>query len=139
MTVPVSTLLDHQSPPSHSPAPLCRSFQGQEERVIFISTVLSRPETLPPAPAATGSSGAADAADSQHTGFWRNPRRFNVAITRAKALLGVVGHPSVLVEDASWRELLRRVCVCGGGGGGAAAWPAAACFTCRSAVRVKMQ
>ena len=45
--------------------------------------MLSRPESLPKAPA-PGSSGAeADA----HVGFWRNPKRFNVAITRAKALL----------------------------------------------------
>ena len=36
--------------------------------------------------------------EAQHFGFWRNPKRFNVAITRAKALLVVVGHPLVLVE-----------------------------------------
>jgi len=40
-------------------------------------------------------------------GFWRNRKRFNVAITRAKALLVVAGHPAVLLEDDSWRELLR--------------------------------
>ena len=38
------------------------------------------------------------AQEAQHFGFWRNPKRFNVAITRAKALLVVVGHPLVLVE-----------------------------------------
>jgi superfamily I DNA and/or RNA helicase len=43
-----------------------------------------------------------------HLGFWRNPKRFNVAVTRAKALLVVAGHPAVLLEDASWRELLRQ-------------------------------
>ena len=62
--------------------------QGQEERIIFISTVLSRPETLP------ASTGGADL----HLGFWKNPRRFNVAVTRAKALLVVLGHPLVLLE-----------------------------------------
>ena len=120
-------------------------YQGQEERIIFISTVLSRPESLPPArpPAASSAStgagsgpggdgagslgaaaaaaAAASAAASQaeagdvHLGFWRNPKRFNVAVTRAKALLVVAGHPAVLLEDASWRELLRQastVCRC---------------------------
>ena len=58
--------------------------QGQEERIIFISTVLSKPETLP--------------AVSSDLGFWRNPKRFNVAITRAKALLVVLGHPVLLLE-----------------------------------------
>ncbi len=64
-------------------------YQGQEERVIFISTTLSRPESLPPP--------VASDADAQ-IGFFRNPRRFNVAITRAKALLVVVGHPVVLLQ-----------------------------------------
>ncbi|EFN55641.1 hypothetical protein CHLNCDRAFT_133825 [Chlorella variabilis] len=84
-------------------------YQGQEERVVFISTVLSKPESLPPASGTTSAApGAAAAAGGDvHLGFWRNPKRFNVAITRAKALLVVVGHPAVLLEDASWRELLR--------------------------------
>ena len=136
-------------------------YQGQEERIIFISTVLSRPESLPPArpPAASvasagagggagsgeegaGSLGAAAAAAAAataaaaasaaaaseaaagdvHLGFWRNPKRFNVAVTRAKALLVVAGHPAVLLEDASWRELLRQASgVCSGAAGAAAA------------------
>ena len=76
---------------------------------MFISTVLSNPETLPCA--ASASSGALP-------GFWRSPQRFNVAVTRAKALLVVVGHPVVLMEDASWRELLRCAgCRTGGGAG----------------------
>ena len=36
-----------------------------------------------------------------------SPQRFNVAISRAKMLLLVVGDPNALVEDASWRQLLR--------------------------------
>ena len=55
--------------------------------------MLSKPESLPPRATAQGK-GAVD----QHVGFWRNPKRFNVAITRAKALLVVVGHPVVLME-----------------------------------------
>ncbi|EIE26144.1 P-loop containing nucleoside triphosphate hydrolase protein [Coccomyxa subellipsoidea C-169] len=75
-------------------------YQGQEERIIFISTVLTKRESLPPV--------HADGEEADvHVGFWRNPKRFNVAITRARALLVVVGHPVVLMEDPSWRELLR--------------------------------
>ncbi len=64
--------------------------QGQEERIIFISTVLSKPETLPALGGAKGG--------EPQLGFWRNPRRFNVAITRAKCLLVILGHPLVLIE-----------------------------------------
>ncbi|KAK9829778.1 hypothetical protein WJX72_007868 [[Myrmecia] bisecta] len=87
-------------------------YQGQEERIIFISTVLSRPESLPPQRAKQAQHDGADRpdhdADAMHVGFWRNPKRFNVAITRAKALLVVVGHPIVLMQDDSWRELVRH-------------------------------
>eukprot|EP00850_Spirogloea_muscicola_P011421 SM000071S21045 [mRNA] locus=s71:25992:32842:- [translate_table: standard] len=67
-------------------------YQGQEERIIFISTV----STLP----------LDDGEDSQ-AGILGNAKRFNVAITRAKALLVVLGHPVALYQDANWRELLR--------------------------------
>jgi len=70
------------------------SIVSQEERIVFISTVLSKPEALPPAAHALRNGDAADL----HLGFWRNPKRFNVAITRAKALLVIVGHPVLLVE-----------------------------------------
>lgn len=36
--------------------------------------------------------------DKYYLGFLSNPKRFNVAITRAKALLIVVGNPHVLVK-----------------------------------------
>lgn len=110
----------------------CRTvddYQGQEERIVFISTTLSRPESLPPltsaaaaaAAKAAPASAASTAASCQQqqaqqelglsasadVGFWRSPRRFCVAITRAKALLVVIGQPAVLLEDGSWRELLR--------------------------------
>ncbi|KAL3141854.1 hypothetical protein ABBQ32_004519 [Trebouxia sp. C0010 RCD-2024] len=85
-------------------------FQGQEARIIFISTVLSRPADAPLAaghskPWAPPSLGgiAADPA----VGFFRNPNRFNVAITRAQALMVVLGHPLVLMQDPNWSELVK--------------------------------
>ena len=45
-------------------------------RCIFISTTLSRPESLPRPRAAAA--GGDEAQDLLHVGFWRNPRRFNV-------------------------------------------------------------
>ena len=40
-------------------------------------------------------------------GFLRNPKRFNVAVTRAKSLLVVVGNPKLLHLDPNWRQLIR--------------------------------
>jgi putative helicase MOV10L1 len=86
-------------------------YQGQEERIIFISTVFS---TVPHHAVGQqkgqqqGDDQSNDGGDAQYVGLWNNPKRFNVAITRAKALLVVVGHPAVLLEDPSWKELLRH-------------------------------
>jgi putative helicase MOV10L1 len=69
-------------------------FQGQERRVIILSTVRSTASLI--------------AFDVQHCmGFLSNPKRFNVAITRAQALLLVVGDPFVLSTDDMWRSLIR--------------------------------
>jgi len=38
----------------------------------------------------------------------QSPNRFNVAVTRAKALLVVVGHPIALVSDPNWKEYIRN-------------------------------
>ena len=67
-------------------------YQGQEARVLLISTVLTRPASLRSAGGGSGSNAAAIHAFS-------SPNRFNVAITRAKALLVVCGHPQALAED----------------------------------------
>ncbi|PNH10015.1 putative helicase [Tetrabaena socialis] len=69
-------------------------FQGQERRVIIISTVRSSSQHL-----------ALDSKD--RLGFLSNPKRFNVAITRAKELLVVVGNAEVLAADPHWYALLR--------------------------------
>lgn len=43
----------------------------QEERIIFISTVLSRPESLPPARTTrSGGGGGGPAGGDVHLGFW---------------------------------------------------------------------
>ena len=45
--------------------------------------------------------------DTQYKlGFLSNPKRFNVAITRAKALLIIVGNPHILSQDKDWAALL---------------------------------
>ncbi|KAH6905384.1 RNA helicase [Coprinopsis sp. MPI-PUGE-AT-0042] len=76
-------------------------FQGQERKVIIISTVRSSKEFLE--------------YDLHHTlGFVANPRRFNVAVTRAQALLIVVGDPHVLGLDPLWRSFLNYIDTHGG-------------------------
>ncbi|XP_030405438.1 RNA helicase Mov10l1 [Gopherus evgoodei] len=67
-------------------------FQGQEYLVIILSTVRSN-------------EGSFDD-DRYYLGFLSNAKRFNVAITRPKALLIVVGNPHVLVKDPCFSALL---------------------------------
>ncbi|KAI3612884.1 rna helicase [Moniliophthora roreri] len=84
-------------------------FQGQERKVIIISTVRSSREFVQ--------------YDLRHTlGFVANPRRFNVAVTRAQSLLLIVGDPSVLSLDPLWRSFLNYVHVNGGWLGAAPSW-----------------
>lgn len=70
-------------------------FQGQERRCIIISTVRSEESLL--------------SHDQRYNlGFVASPKRFNVAVTRAKALLVVVGNPRVLSTDTKhWLPFLR--------------------------------
>lgn len=39
-------------------------------------------------------------------GFLGDPKKFNVALTRAQALAVVVGNPNLLVGEEYWRDLL---------------------------------
>ncbi|KAI9352277.1 P-loop containing nucleoside triphosphate hydrolase protein [Zopfochytrium polystomum] len=69
-------------------------FQGQECRIIIISTVRS--------------SVAHIQHDLLHSiGFLRNEKRFNVACSRAMALLVVIGNPVVLSQDRYWGAFVR--------------------------------
>uniref|UniRef100_A0A8D0G877 RNA helicase Mov10l1 n=1 Tax=Sphenodon punctatus TaxID=8508 RepID=A0A8D0G877_SPHPU len=67
-------------------------FQGRENLVIILSTVRSNEQSY----------------DDERCflGFLSNSKRFNVAITRPKALLIVVGNPHVLVKDPCFSALL---------------------------------
>lgn len=71
------------------------TFQGQERRCIILSTVRSERSLL--------------SHDQKYNlGFVANEKRFNVAITRAKALLIVIGNPLVLATDKeNWLPFLR--------------------------------
>jgi len=76
-------------------------FQGTESPIIIISTVRSSEEYLK--------------MDAEFKlGFLKNPKRFNVAITRAKALLIIVGNPFVLCKDEQWKTLV-DFCIENGG------------------------
>ncbi|KZT64423.1 P-loop containing nucleoside triphosphate hydrolase protein [Daedalea quercina L-15889] len=68
-------------------------FQGQERRVIIISTVRSN-------------TAHALGDIRRRLGFVGDAQRFNVAITRARALLIVIGDPSILSLDGVWKEFL---------------------------------
>ncbi|KAJ3213962.1 hypothetical protein HDU67_002270 [Dinochytrium kinnereticum] len=70
------------------------SIAGQERRIIIISTVRSSASFV--------------AHDMMHNlGFLQNKKRFNVAISRAKALLIVIGNPSILEKDPYWGALVK--------------------------------
>ena len=68
------------------------AFQGQERRVILVSTVRSDDGLLDD--------------DTNVLGFVANAKRFNVAVTRAQDLLIIVGNPTTLEKDANWRHLM---------------------------------
>ncbi|CAL9750427.1 unnamed protein product [Musa acuminata subsp. burmannicoides] len=70
-------------------------FQGQEREIIIISTVRSTVKHN-------------DFDRAHNLGFLSNPRRFNVAITRAKSLLIIVGNPHIICKDHHWNKLLRH-------------------------------
>ncbi|XP_011708077.1 PREDICTED: putative helicase MOV-10 [Wasmannia auropunctata] len=66
------------------------TFQGQERNVMILSTVRSK---------------IFKHDDIEHLGFLSNPKRFNVALTRAKALMIIIGDPSILCTNKHWKVL----------------------------------
>ncbi|KAK9460409.1 P-loop containing nucleoside triphosphate hydrolase protein [Lipomyces oligophaga] len=69
------------------------SYQGAEFRVVIVCTTRTRDRFL--------------AQDYQRgMGIIHEAKRFNVAITRSKELLVVIGNISVLQRDINWRTLL---------------------------------
>jgi helicase MOV-10 len=72
----------------------CEKFQGQERRAIIMSTVRSTTNYM-------------EASRNDSLGFLVNPKRFNVAITRAKALVVIIGNPNSLCRDMHWNALIQ--------------------------------
>ncbi|XP_072540773.1 putative helicase mov-10-B.1 [Salminus brasiliensis] len=69
-------------------------FQGQEKTVIMVSAVRSSITYV-------------KMDQDFNIGFLTNEKRFNVAMTRAKALLIVVGNPVILNKNATWQRFIR--------------------------------
>ncbi|XP_013864094.1 putative helicase mov-10-B.1 [Austrofundulus limnaeus] len=68
-------------------------FQGQEKKIIMVSTVRSCPNYV-------------KMDEEFNIGFLSNEKRFNVAMTRAKSLLIVVGNPVILRKDPIWEKFI---------------------------------
>jgi regulator of nonsense transcripts 1 len=64
------------------------AFQGREKDIIIISCVRSN--------------------ENQGIGFLADPRRLNVALTRAKYAVIIIGNPKVLSKQCLWNNLLQH-------------------------------
>lgn len=70
-------------------------FQGDEREIIIISTVRSRQKNM-------------EFDKRFRLGFLFNPKRFNVAISRAKWMVIAVGDPDILALDDYWPKYIDR-------------------------------
>lgn len=70
-------------------------FQGQERKIILLSTVRTSQRQLP--------------IDERYSlGFVRSPERLNVAISRARALLVIFGSQKLLSQNQNWKSLIEN-------------------------------
>lgn len=74
-------------------------FQGQERLVIILSTVRSSGKNYVDYEQRN--------AARKLLGFVNNKERLNVAISRARALLLIIGDPEVLCVDPYWRNVVK--------------------------------
>ncbi|KAF9118438.1 hypothetical protein BGW39_001171 [Mortierella sp. 14UC] len=68
-------------------------YQGQEYRIMLVSTTRSRAKYL-------------DQDVRQGLGLVHFRKRFNIALTRAQAMMVIVGNPELLVLDEHWADYL---------------------------------
>jgi len=69
------------------------AFQGLESRVVIICTTRSRARFM-------------EQDQARGLGIIHEPKRFNVALTRAKQGLIVIGNPELLAQDSNWAAFL---------------------------------
>eukprot|EP01071_Lankesteria_metandrocarpae_P011535 Lankesteria_metandrocarpae@DN5451_c1_g1_i14.p1 len=81
------------------------SFQGREKRIIIMSCVRATDNEKTTSEGELIHDGINDIRDK--LGFVADVRRLNVAITRAKDALWVVGHAATLEASPDWREFIR--------------------------------
>lgn len=72
------------------------NFQGRESQVVIVSCVRSAIE-------------AAESDQRFGIGFLKQPERTNVALSRAKQLLIIIGNRKILSKDATWHEYFWRL------------------------------
>jgi helicase MOV-10 len=85
---------DFNAAPGRPVASSIEMFQGKEAPVVVLSCVRS-------------SQTAEITQDvKRHLGFLKQPQRLNVAVSRPKALLVIVGNANTLMADTEWRRIL---------------------------------
>jgi helicase MOV-10 len=87
------------------------AFQGLEKRVVIICTTRTRQRFLKDD-------------EKRGLGIVNQKRKMNVALTRAKEALFVIGNPAVLMRDEHWRQWLAFCARNDLGGNGGEGWDA---------------